>query len=123
MSANATARTETYHDVEKLIYQSVWEFIRYRGGDFHELLSVANETYLKCYDNPAFDTNRSQFHTWLKNNIRYALLDSRNGRKTIYNTHKQQEVDFQICSCKQPAKWDCLDLLGRLSRDGKELVS
>lgn len=57
------ALTETYIDVEKLIYATVWKFKRKFGGDFEELVAEANFIYVLAFD--SYKESRAAFTTWL----------------------------------------------------------
>jgi RNA polymerase sigma factor (sigma-70 family) len=63
---------ETYDDVKKLIYHTVWGVVRKHGGDFDDFLSEANEVFLTAYAD--FDGS-CPFSNWLRQCIVYQLLD------------------------------------------------
>lgn len=65
---------ETYNDVEKLIYHICYLFQRRNGGDFEELVSEANLTYMKVYESWEPDKG-SKFSTYLATCIYRRLLD------------------------------------------------
>lgn len=75
MAALADARTETYRDVERLIWKTVYEFQRRYGGEFDELLSTANLAFAISYN--THDPGKSSFVTWVRNYIWYTLMNDR----------------------------------------------
>lgn len=56
------ALTETFLEVEKLIYSTVYRFQRRFGGDTDELIGMANELFIDAYH--SYD-RRSSFPYWV----------------------------------------------------------
>lgn len=67
MKASKFGLTETYNDVEKLIYFVCHRFRKKYGGEFDELLSEANEIYMDAYR--SHDPERGPFHKHLQAKI------------------------------------------------------
>lgn len=72
--ASKFALTETYVDVEKLIYYVCHRFRKRYGGDFYELLSQANEIYMDAYH--SHDPKRGTFPKHLQAKIWGGMLSS-----------------------------------------------
>jgi len=92
------AITQTYEDVEKLIKYLCWKFQKQRGGDFDDLLSVANMGFMRAYN--TYVPTRSKFTTWVWHCVWNILLDEmskshwRSQReKTSYDTELLEKVD------------------------------
>lgn len=64
---------ETYDDVQGLIYQTVGNFHRSHGGDFEEMVCVANMVFMDVY--AKFDSARGCLTTVLKTSITRRLID------------------------------------------------
>lgn len=63
-AATICPRTETYRDVEKLLWKMVHDFRRRNGGDLDELYSVACEAYCIAYQ--SYDPSKgASFSTWV----------------------------------------------------------
>lgn len=66
------ALTETFLDIENLIYKVVWDFKDHYGGDFEQLLAEANLLFVLAYD--THNEAKAGFTTWLHFCIRKGLL-------------------------------------------------
>lgn len=65
--------TETYQEIEKMIYNLCWKYAG-RGLEFEECVGVANLAFAEAY--PKFDSRKgSSFSTWIYNCVSHALLD------------------------------------------------
>ena len=57
------AKTDTYHDVEKMLQKLAWRATKKWGGDYEEYLSAANEGFADAYED--YDVGRgAAFSTW-----------------------------------------------------------
>lgn len=116
------AATETYADVEKLIYDTAWKFRKQFGGDIDELIADANTHFMRAYTATSFDPLKSCFTTWVRNIVWRGLLadhtTARRRRVRVIPT----DVEFQ-----EPAKEDRSgkigEMLTELSEDAKMVVS
>ena len=71
---------ETYHDVEKMLYQLCWKAVEKFGGEFDEYLSAANLGFMKAYN--GYDSSRQCcFNTLLWWCVRNCITDV--GRETV----------------------------------------
>jgi RNA polymerase sigma factor (sigma-70 family) len=64
--------SETYRRVEHLLYRTAWEVARQTKLDLDELVSEANEAYLKALD--SYDPGRGAFTTHLVVVVRHQLI-------------------------------------------------
>ena len=71
----ATSRPidDTYAEVERLVYSAVHRFIRRHGGDFDDLVGLANQVYMDSYD--GYDPSKGSFSNYLWVNITRRLQD------------------------------------------------
>lgn len=70
----ASPVTDTYHDVEKMIFKICHNFRGKFGGDFEEHLAVANEVFMDVY-NTVIDSTKGSFNTMLYTSIWRRLSD------------------------------------------------
>jgi DNA-directed RNA polymerase specialized sigma24 family protein len=85
MKPSEVAITETYLEVEKLIFDTVHRFIRLYGGDFEEYVAESNVVYMKVYE--AFDPERGAFSTLLVTSIWNRLIDVSYDRSEAMKVH------------------------------------
>lgn len=64
---------ETYEDVKRLIYKTVFQFQMKYGGEFSELISEGDLSYLKAIR--SYQKEKSQFQTWLRLKVWDGLLE------------------------------------------------
>lgn len=105
--------TQTYTDLENMIYDIVHKFIRRYSGEFDEILSQANYYFVLAYE--SYEQGRSSFNTWAYFRIWKGLLNERQKQlKPTYREEDKQEVstkDFLL-----------VDLLDGLSDDSQFIV-
>ena len=80
MTSTATAlrcapAEETYHDVAKLLYQTVHAFRRRYGGAWDDLLSDAHLGFCRAYR--GYRPEKARFSTWVRNTVWFAMLQGR----------------------------------------------
>lgn len=63
--------TKTYEDVRNLIFETCWRFQKGHGGDIEELIAEANKLFILAYN--SYDSEKSQFTTWLVFKIKKGL--------------------------------------------------
>lgn len=108
--AERMALSETYADVERLVYKTCWQFVERHGGEFDECLSIANGAYMEAYR--THTASRSRFSTWLRTCVWYALLnaeraESRRRERTVHDNGPLLDIVAENA-----------DGLKRLSTDG-----
>ncbi len=117
------AATETYFDIKKLIFDTVWKFQQQNGGDFEEMVAESNLIYMKCFI--SHNPNKGQFSTWLRFHLWHGLIDFRRfireENKYITIQHIEEIENFHLYPA--PAHIPFWDLLSELSDDAKIIVS
>ncbi len=96
------ACTETYEDVEKLIYRLCWNAVEKFNGEFDDYLSVANEAYMKAYE--TYEGRHGvKFSTWMHKIVRNDILTEVATRRNheICNTDRLEKMQnrerFDVC--------------------------
>lgn len=82
--------SETYEEVKRLIYHTVWSVVRQYGGDFDELMSEANVAFLDAYE--SFDGS-SSFSSWLRLNVWGKCVDAVRNRLDEQRRYKRVKDD------------------------------
>ena len=114
-------KTQTYEDVQKLIYKMCHLFRRRHGGEFEELVAEANVAFCKAYEHWRANGGAC-FSTYLATAIYRRLLDKkRTARRRAHVWKEGQWYDFQVPA---PAGgWQRLSaLVEGLSEDAKTIV-
>lgn len=122
--------TDTYKDVEYLIHHMCHLFQEKHGGDFDDLLDVANQVFMDAYK--GFKEGAAPFTSYLSTCIYRRLLDekrksmriktisiSNSGRK---NDYEEERGDIQIEDKSSPKSSTLNDILDGLSEDAKVIV-
>lgn len=106
--------TETYQDVQKLICLTIWKFRAAHGGDFDEMMSVANLTFMKAF--LSHDPDQASFVTWFHIKMNKALLELWRGNC--------QRAKFNLPLEDSPAKSSrpFCELWSELSNDARTIV-
>jgi len=116
--------TETYIDVENLIYDIVWKFIRKRGGDFEELAAEANLLYVLAFD--SYNESKGAFSTWIHFCVWKGLLNF------IKQTRQENRYGVAFCGLdegegqvlgKKSCPFSLSEMLEEISEDSKTLIS
>src|SRR5574343_1138297 len=71
MIKNRDACEETYRDVQRLLFKIIHNFQAKHGGDWDDLMSVADEAFVVAYQ--TYRPERAQFTTWLQTKVYWAL--------------------------------------------------
>ncbi len=65
--------TETYEDLQKLVYKTAWEFWKSHGGDIDDLIAQANLIFIDAFD--TYDSEcGTELSTWVVSSVWYKLL-------------------------------------------------
>ena len=111
-------RTETYRDVEKLIYRTCYDFARRYGGDIDELVSTGNEAYACAYN--SYDPSRNAlFSTWVRTQVWYALM---NERKARYRIRERCAGDDTETWARNESEFDMDEFAIGLSPDSQHIL-
>lgn len=112
------AITETYQDIQNLIYDVVWKFKKAHGGDFDEMVSEANVIYMDAYLN--HNPNRANFTSWLYRKLIWGL--SERHRTLLLKNHREQTsgemYEFSSPTVRRPF----YELLTELGQDARTIV-
>ena len=108
---------ETYKDVEKLIYSTVWQVVRRYGGHFDDLLSEANQVFLEAYE--SFDGS-SSFTNWLRFNVWWRLVDVQ--RSTHRERSRYVPVEDVDIAERTRSDWRMQDMIEELTEDAALVV-
>jgi len=116
------ATTETYFDIQNLIFDTVWKFQRQNGGDFDEMVAEANLIYMKAF--LSHNPNKSQFSTWLRFALWKGLIDFRRfireENRYINIKHFEEIENFHLYPASTYIPF--WDLISELSDDAKTIV-
>lgn len=119
IARNEIAVTETYHDVEPLIWHFIYQFTHKFGGDPDEYFSLAQEVFVKVYN--GFDPTRgSSFGGYLLPALYRkfrANLNMERRRQPVWQHH----IGDRIVESPEP-QFDDRALLAELSQDACDLV-
>jgi DNA-directed RNA polymerase specialized sigma24 family protein len=104
--------TKTYAEIEKLLQKICWAFQRRYGGEFDDLMSTANMTWLTA---PAHDPERAAYSTYIYQRVWNALRNERRANETYHH----------YVGTREPSKLmdECYDLPGmELGPDAETVV-
>lgn len=108
--------TDTYNDVKRLIHLICSKYYQKSDMDFSELVSEANEAFLKAYEK--YDPNRGAFTTMLYHTIHNHLrsvLKRRSKWSNVWKTNTRG--DNSICK-----DFNWTEFAESLSKDGELVV-
>lgn len=130
MPALQDPRTETYQDVQRLIWKTVYEFQRRYGGEFDELMSTANLAFAISYNK--HDPAKSSFVTWVRNYVWYTLMNDRRpdiihpvallGENDVDVKQTPVEIDPFEISLIDPSEAAISDLFDMVGEDAAEVL-
>jgi DNA-directed RNA polymerase specialized sigma24 family protein len=117
------ALTQTYQDVEKLLYQLAWQFHNTYGGDIRDWHSEAHLFFMKAYY--SYNNDKSKFTTWVHHCVRGGLRDY---LKKFISKNQPSTVDTEgndymllIPDTSNPFS-NVIDLLDEVKDDGKLIL-
>lgn len=120
------ALTETYFDLENLIYDCVWRFREKYGGDFESLLAEANLLYVVAFD--SYNETKGALSTWVYFCIKKGLLDFIKRRRQVnrYGVAFCASKSCYKAACKVAGKsyhhFYLSEILEEVSQDTKVLI-
>ena len=124
--------TETYYDVEKLIYHVCNGFRREYGGDVEEMVGEANLVYMKVYKSWN-SSGAMSFTSFLATCIYRKLLDKKrsdNKKSKVWNISLHGLISFEfetnrvfdkIMEDKKPT-FDKDDFLEEFTKDAQKII-
>ena len=111
--------TETYGDMQKLIFGIVWKFWRIYGGDLDDLTGQANLIFITAFD--SYDPSKSKLTTWLTTKIKWGLLDYMK-EGNVYESHVS--IDDEFVEIYPVVKEDIsvIELLDEMDQDAHTIL-
>jgi len=119
MAISQDAITETYADIEKMIFHMAWKAVNMFGGDWDDYFSIANEAFIDAYN--SFDPDQTQFTTWLWWNVRGRILHSMNKTKMDQMTTNIGD-DVEMIDLAEREHFDFQRFYDELSIGAKRVV-
>lgn len=119
MNADLWAKTHTYDDVKRLIYQTVHRFYKRYGGDLQELQAQANLIFLESYE--SHDPEKAQFSTWLV----FTLWKRLQGNLRRDLRHRELAPTVALGNITMPDRthFDLDQFMDELSEDARTVAS
>ena len=119
-----SAISQTYKDVENLIWSVCSDFVKIYGGDIEDAVSDANLTFVKAYEK--HDESKGKFNTYLVTAIWNGLISSLRSRIDLKKKRgvslDAQHGDMSLAEVvedKRTRKWDRREFASDLSEDAK----
>jgi len=106
--------TETYLDMDNLICDIVWKFIKRYGGEFDELKAEANFLFISAVE--SYQKTKGKLTTWLHHRIWRGLQDSAKTERA--QTHF--ELYEELVSDKHHS--NLFLILNELGDDGRTII-
>lgn len=114
-----TAITETFDDVQNLMFQYAHKFHKQYGGDWDEWVSEGQEIFMKAYTR--YEPTKGSFVTWFAFFLQKLFMEKVR-RQTMRNV-RHRKVDMDLYLYVKPRKAFDLEELGRdLSDDARMVV-
>ena len=115
------AVSETYLDVEKLIFHTVHRFVKAYGGDFDEYRSDANLAYMDAYQ--TYHRSKGTFEAWVRFKVWKRLLEVLRTKIGRNNRLPRVEADLEAMPVHaEPNPFWLSDFLAELSDDARAVV-
>lgn len=107
--------TETYKDVQRLIFATVWKFWNIYGGDIDDLIGQAHLIFIDTVDN--YDSSRgTKFTSHIAARIKARLFDyMRKGNG--YKPHAQIDDEFAGLYLAPNENFSVIELLDEMGQD------
>lgn len=114
--------TETFEDVERLMYSVIHKYWRRYGGEFDEWRSEGHRVFMRAYT--TYKPENGSFHSWFYF-LLVKLFMERIRRETMHNVrHRREYMDFSYLASRSTKAFDAddyCDVLG-LSDDARWVV-
>ena len=107
--------SETYEDMQGLIFETAWRFWNSHGGDIDEYIAEANLLFIKAFD--CYDESKSKLTTWVVTTINNGLRDFI--RTEYRQTHVSMSDEFESQSSKG---FSVMELLDEMERDCHTII-
>lgn len=117
------ALTDTFEDVEKLIYDTVHQFNRRYGVDVEESIGVGKEIFMKVLTAPigrgGYDPTRGSFTNWLRFKVWHELLERKEREARDYSRLKRVDAELGVVADRTPPLGRWAEIRDELSTDAK----
>jgi DNA-directed RNA polymerase specialized sigma24 family protein len=108
----------SYDDVRRLVYQTVHAFIQRHGGEFGELLSEAQECFVKAHG--SYNPRRAKYTTWIRNAVWWGLLEHQ--RQWGLRHERFPQLDGEKTDWAAPLPFAEFEFLDELSADAQTMA-
>lgn len=112
------AVTETFGDVDLLLWRIVHRFADRFGGDREELKAVANLAYMRAYN--GYKRNGAKFSTYLYHVVWHEMLNHDERERRAVPTVPDEVL--RDAESRTEAEFDMVDFARGMSRDAKAVV-
>jgi len=106
---------ETYEDLKNLLYQTAHKFQKMHGGDFEELVSIANLSFVEAYK--SYSPEAGAITTWVRFCVWHNMLDHLD--KEIKSKRTRAEDKEQKITHHRPL----IDFLDDLSNESEQIIN
>lgn len=112
--------TETYNDMQGLIFETTWKYWRIHGGDIDDLIGQANLSFIRAVD--SHDGSRSKLTTWIGVCIQQDL------RNYMVNEYKQthpisiDDENFNLDIRASNNSFSVMELLDEMEKDALTIL-
>lgn len=111
-----------YNDYKKLIFKLAHNYSSTTGIEYDELVSAANEEFVKCLK--TYDSEKAKFQTYLTWKVRGLFLEM-SRKRNVQNNRQCSLEEANLINQSLPEPEDILffkEILEELSSDAKEVI-
>jgi RNA polymerase sigma factor (sigma-70 family) len=115
-----TATNDLYRKYQNLIYRLIHNHQAKYGGDWDDLLSRANERFVKACQSfdPCPERGQCKFSSWLSTIVSYGLLHDLKQKIK----HQKRFEDVDLCQKTTPPKFDLEEVIKDISPDAGNVI-
>lgn len=109
--------SEAYCEIKPIINTTVEQFRNRYGGDFDDLESLSDESFLRAHD--GYRPARGKYETWMRFIVWHQMLESlrnQRNRNNRLNRLPPETLDFLFTP---PSQFKLIDFLDELSHDAR----
>lgn len=109
--------TETYEDVQKLIFEGAWKFWNLYGGDIRDLIAQANLIFIEAFD--SYNPNRGALlTTWIAFKVKKGLIDYLKNGNVYKSKHTSIDDEFiRTYPASKNENFSVMELLDEMGQD------
>ncbi len=106
--------TETYKDMQGLVFETTWKYWRVHGGDIDDLIGQANLSFIRAVD--SYNENIAELTTWISVCIKQDL------RNYMVKEYKQTHISINDESSNHDIRdsnnsFSVIELLDEMEKD------